>query len=122
MGTCSRKLSNADHFLDRSLSNEPIEDHSLNNLVSNIIHNNDQSQKKREVKAVDKQEGSAGVFNFASFKPKDNTEGTLQSIKRLRKQSLDLPPSQNTLERELTNPQVFQPISASKLDLFTGNL
>ena len=40
----------------------------------------------------------------------------------MRKQSLDLPPSQNTLERELNNPQVFQPISPSKLDLFTSNL
>jgi hypothetical protein len=54
-----------------------------------VLHTND---KKREMKAGDKLEGSAGVFNFnASFKPKDNTEGTLQSIKRLRKQSLDLP-------------------------------
>lgn len=46
-------------------------------------------------------ETSAGVFNFGtgSFKPKDNTDGTLQSIKRLRKHSLDLPLSQNTLER-----------------------
>lgn len=77
MGTCSRKLSNADHFLDRSLSNEPIEDQSLNNLVSNIIQNNEQSQKKRKIKAANKHEGSVGVFNFASFKPKDNTEGTL---------------------------------------------
>ena len=77
MGTCSRKLSNAEHFLDRSLSNEPIEDQSLNNLVTNILQNNEQSHKKRDIKTGDKHEGSAGVFNFASFKPKDNTEGTL---------------------------------------------
>lgn len=78
MGTCSRKLSNADHFFERSLSNEPLEEHSLNNFVSNILQNNEQSQKKREVKAADKQEGSAGIFNFGgSFKPKDATEGTL---------------------------------------------
>jgi len=55
-----------------------LEEHSLNNFVSNILQNNEQSQKKREVKAADKQEGSAGIFNFGgSFKPKDATEGTL---------------------------------------------
>ena len=42
------------------------------------------------------------VFNFGSgsFKPKDLSEGTLQSIKRLRKQSMEMMESQNnTLER-----------------------
>lgn len=43
------------------------------------------------------------VFNFGggSFKPKDHSEGTLQSIKRLRKHSLEMMESQNnhTLER-----------------------
>lgn len=39
--------------------------------------------------------GTGYAFNFASdsFKPKDNIEGTLQSIKSIRKQSLDLPQS-----------------------------
>ena len=42
------------------------------------------------------------VFNFGSgsFKPKDLSEGTLQSIKRLRKHSMEIMESQNnTLER-----------------------
>ena len=43
------------------------------------------------------------VFNFGtgSFKPKDFSEGTLQSIKRLRKHSMDMLESQNnnTLEK-----------------------
>jgi hypothetical protein len=38
IGTCSRKISNADWLVDRSFSNEPNEI-SLNNIFSSFIHN-----------------------------------------------------------------------------------
>jgi hypothetical protein len=38
LGTCSRKISNADWLVDRSFSNEPNEI-SLNNIFSSFIHN-----------------------------------------------------------------------------------
>jgi hypothetical protein len=58
-----------------------------------------------------------GLFNFAggSFKPKDNSEGTIQGIKRLRKASLDMHESLNNntldLQRGLqinSQPRIYQ--------------
>lgn len=71
--------------------------------MSTLLHN--EHVRKRDLKASEKQQsigleqkfetGPAGVFNFNSgcFRPKDNSEGTLKSISRLRKQSLDVPES-----------------------------
>ena len=70
------------------------------------MHHN---EKKRDTKAQEKD-----VFNFASsgcFRPKDNSEGTLKSISRLRKQSLELPGSQNTLEKDAGNPNTVLSVS-----------
>lgn len=95
--------------MDRSFSNEPANNElSLNNIVTSLLHNSggggEQTGRKRDLKMGEKlsnnnnlnaHENSAGLFNFASgsFRPKDNSEGTILSIKRLRKRSLDLPES-----------------------------
>ena len=68
------------------------------------------------------------VFNFGgggSFKPKDHSEGTLQSIKRLRKHSMDMIESQNnnTLERGLDFlPRNAMLNSGGRPNLTTSNL
>ena len=119
IGTCSRKISNADWLVDRSFSNEPNEI-SLNNIFSSFIHN--EQARKRDTKAMEKQHNPSmnislnnerleinnhNGFNFGSgsFKPKDQSEGTIQSIKQLRKRSLDLPASREMIiaEKEIMN-------------------
>ncbi len=119
IGTCSRKISNADWLVDRSFSNEPNEI-SLNNIFSSFIHN--EQARKRDTKATEKQHNPSmnislnnerleinnhTAFNFGSgsFKPKDQSEGTILSIKQLRKRSLDLPASREMIiaEKEIMN-------------------
>ena len=81
-----------------------MNERSLNNIVSSILHNSGEMARKREVKAnekllntvsVEQRHETSGAFNFTSgsFKPKDNTEGTILSINRLRKRSLEMPES-----------------------------
>ncbi len=59
-----------------------------------------------------------GVFNFGagSFKPKDNSEGTMLSIKRLRRHSQDLNDGHYHLEAgDLFSKNPMMGLSASKL-------
>lgn len=128
LGSCSRKISNADWLVDRSFSNEPVNDRSLNNLVSSLLHNSNDQLRRRDAKAQEKLlvsnnlthnlnddnrfETSAGIFNLAggSFKPKDNSEGTLLSIQRLRKNSLQLPETKQVmLDGEVPNMRLNNP-------------
>ena len=96
------------------------------------MHNSGELSRKRDAKAAAKHntvsienrhEASAGAFNFTSgsFKPKDNTEGTILSINRLRKRSLELPESQNTLERDI-NPNPMASTSKLVLNMMNNSL
>jgi len=59
LGSCSRKISNADGwFVDRSFSNEAVNDRSIGNRFTNYLQQNNtgsnELSKKREVKGAEK--------------------------------------------------------------------